>query len=208
MEEVSQETLGELFKACQNSWPVDYKDVSAISCASFLSNLWLSESSSLVPKPPGMTLETANQWASIVLERRQRWLNTQKGDSVFIKNVAEIRGSRFNNGKTRYDLLNWEALAGLANVLEFGATKYSAHNWMKGLPVTEILASMLRHVAAIQNGEDVDPETGLPHADHIQCNAMFLSWMMKNRADMDDRHTSYNPIKHDNMENPNANLNT
>lgn len=104
------------------------------------------------------------------------------------ENIATNRGSRFNNGKTRYDLLNWESLEGLAKVLEFGAQKYSAHNWQKGLPVTEILASLLRHVAAIQNGEILDPETNLPHADHIQCNAMFLSWMMKNRADMYDVH--------------------
>ena len=36
-------------------------------------------------------------------------------------------------------------------------------------------------------GEDNDPESGLPHLGHIQCNALFLSWMMEHRPDLDDR---------------------
>lgn len=36
-------------------------------------------------------------------------------------------------------------------------------------------------------GEDNDPESKLSHIGHIQCNALFLSWMMENRKDLDDR---------------------
>lgn len=89
------------------------------------------------------------------------------------------RGMRFNESKPRMDLLDADALQGLAEVLTFGANKYSAHNWRKGLSVSETLASMLRHVAAIQRGEDIDLESGKPHIDHVGCNWMFLSNFFK-----------------------------
>jgi hypothetical protein len=46
---------------------------------------------------------------------------------------------------------------------------------------------MLRHLFAIMRGEDNDPESGLPHIDHVGCCWMFLSNNMKVRPEMDDR---------------------
>lgn len=90
-----------------------------------------------------------------------------------------MKANRFNNGKLKWSLLHWPTVAGLVRVLMFGSKKYSANNWMKGLPVTEISESMIRHLIAYLDGEDNDPESGLPHVDHIQCNAMFLAFMSK-----------------------------
>lgn len=47
-------------------------------------------------------------------------------------------------------------------------------NWKLGMPTSKILDSMLRHIAALQRGEIIDPESGLPHLGHVQCNALFL----------------------------------
>lgn len=55
----------------------------------------------------------------------------------------------------------------------FGAEKYSADNWKIGLDRTEILESAQRHLIALFNGEENDPESGLSHAGHIMCNMMF-----------------------------------
>lgn len=85
------------------------------------------------------------------------------------------------------DLLDPLALEGLAAVLTFGAKKYAAHNWRKGIANTRLIAAMLRHLFAIMRGEDVDPESGLPHIDHVGCCWMFLSNNMKTRPEMDDR---------------------
>ena len=82
---------------------------------------------------------------------------------------------RFNQGKPRLSLVSFLAMTGLARVLEFGAIKYAPWNWTKGMPVDQVLDCLLRHTAAIQRGEELDPESGLPHIDHLQCNAMFLS---------------------------------
>jgi len=75
----------------------------------------------------------------------------------------------------------------MVKVLMFGATKYSAWNWTKGLKYTEICESLLRHTHAFLEGEDDDPESKLEHVGHILCNAMFLSYMFLFKKDMDDR---------------------
>ena len=104
------------------------------------------------------------------------------------KPVAE--GTKYDQDKPRMDLLDAVALEGLAQVLTFGAKKYAAHNWRGGLQYSRLIAAMLRHLFAIQRGERIDPESGLPHVDHIGCCWMFLSNQMKTRPDMDDLHAN------------------
>lgn len=99
-----------------------------------------------------------------------------------------MQGQRFNDGKRQWSLVDFDALEPMVEVLEFGAKKYAAHNWKKGLSVNQICESMLRHVYALLRGEDNDPESKISHTGHILCNAMFLSHMMANRPDMDDRY--------------------
>ncbi len=101
------------------------------------------------------------------------------------------RGLRFNEGKLRYDLTHPVATEGLVKVLTVGSIKYAARNWEKGMPWSSVIASLKRHLAAIERGEDYDPETGLLHADHVQCNAHFLSAYYKIAPDFDDRSHDY-----------------
>jgi hypothetical protein len=86
------------------------------------------------------------------------------------------KAERFNQGKTKWSLVHFESIRPMVDVLEFGANKYSANNWMKGLDKQEILESTMRHLAALMDGEINDPESGLPHMGHIQCNAMFFNY--------------------------------
>lgn len=105
---------------------------------------------------------------------------------------TEIQGLRYNDGKPELSFIleARHALTGLARVLEHGAKKYSRGNWRKGLPHTEIMDSMLRHIAAYMSGEDIDPESELPHADHILCNALFLSEIIRTHPQLDTRKIS------------------
>lgn len=96
-------------------------------------------------------------------------------------------GERKNEGKLRWSLVPQSSLIPMVRVLEFGADKYAPNNWKKGLPVLEICESLKRHLDAFMEGEDIDPESGLSHIGHIQCNALFVSWMMEHRADLDNR---------------------
>ena len=86
------------------------------------------------------------------------------------------------------DLLDHDALVGVSKVLGFGAKKYAAHNWRGGIQYSRLIGAAYRHLGAINSGEDIDPESGLPHVDHLGCCVMFLSNMMKHRPDLDDRY--------------------
>jgi hypothetical protein len=100
-------------------------------------------------------------------------------------------GSRLNQGKKRWSLVDFKALEPMVQVLEFGAKKYDDHNWKKGLSYNEMCESAMRHLTAFMAGEDVDPESGELHIGHLLCNAMFISWMQQNRTDKDDRFTGF-----------------
>lgn len=96
-------------------------------------------------------------------------------------------GDRFNEGKLKWSLVSWKALEPMVKVLMFGAKKYAAFNWQKGLSYTEVCESLLRHVHAFLEGEDNDPESKIEHVGHILCNAMFLSYMFLFKKNKDDR---------------------
>lgn len=97
------------------------------------------------------------------------------------------KGIKYDQEKPRMDLLDPSFTIGVAEVLTFGAKKYAADNWRGGIEVTRIIASIHRHLAEIQKGNDFDEESKLPHVYHIACNCQFLGWMLENKPEMDDR---------------------
>ena len=84
-------------------------------------------------------------------------------------------GSKHDQLKPRYDLLPAVAIDELAKVLTFGAEKYAPNSW-RNVPDAKnrYRAALLRHTFAIQRGEMVDEESGLPHSAMAMCNAAFL----------------------------------
>ena len=100
----------------------------------------------------------------------------------------ETKGIKYDKEKSRVDLLDAEWMISVADVLTFGAGKYAAHNWRGGISYSRLIGAALRHLFAIMRGEDIDPESGLPHVSHLSCCAMFLFSMMRHRSDLDDRY--------------------
>lgn len=106
--------------------------------------------------------------------------------------MTDGQGLRHNSGKLRYDLVHPHAHEGMVKVITFGAQKYAERNWERGMAWSKVIASMKRHIAAIEKGEDFDPESGMLHIDHVQCNAHFLSAYYKIFKQGDDRVHTYN----------------
>lgn len=103
--------------------------------------------------------------------------------------TQNTEGLRFNASKPQlsYNSLGLEVQKGEAAVWEFGAKKYARGNWLKGMSWSGSADSLRRHLDAFLNGEDLDPETGLPHVDHLICCAKIMSNSYHTRPDLDDR---------------------
>lgn len=112
-------------------------------------------------------------------------------------------GLRFNNGKLRYDLIHPKALEDMVKVLTYGAEKYTmyddagnmlndgANNWRNGFSWKSVIASLKRHLAAIELGEDYDTDTGMLHITHAACNVHFLNAFYHDFPQGDDRYKKY-----------------
>jgi hypothetical protein len=86
-------------------------------------------------------------------------------------------GKKFDQDKSRWDLLPFGALEQVAQVITYGAKKYEPENWKK-VPESRgrYFAASLRHLTAWFRGEKLDPESGLPHLAHAACCLLFLMW--------------------------------
>ena len=100
-------------------------------------------------------------------------------------------GLRYNDNKLRYDLLDPFAIEKLTEVFTLGAKKYAPRNWEKGMSWTSVLASLKRHTAAWEKGEDFDKESELYHMAHVAWNALALVSYYKMAPEYDDRDHSY-----------------
>lgn len=97
---------------------------------------------------------------------------------------------RLNEGKAplAYVLTFPEAIRGIAKVCEVGEAKYARLNYLlAGKPSSEYVNSLMRHLLAWHTGEDIDPESGCHHLDHVVWNSMALSEFVHTNKSIDDR---------------------
>ncbi len=93
-------------------------------------------------------------------------------------------GTKDDSQKPMMHLLPMGALFGASQVLTMGAKKYTPNGY-KTVPDAKnrYTSALLRHLTSIQEGEEFDEESGLPHIDHITCCALILSWHQKNSTE-------------------------
>lgn len=133
-----------------------------------------------------MISETSHFWKPIPGQ------NLLQPESKVLQALSTTKEAvKFDTGKVDWTLVPFESLEGMVKVLQFGANKYSAWNWTDGggFKWTRVLASCFRHLFAWMRGEDNDPESGLSHIYHAQCNLLFLSHYLANKEkfNKDDR---------------------
>ncbi len=99
-----------------------------------------------------------------------------------LRNYTMAKYKKYDGSKPRLELIDPEFILGIGKVLTFGAEKYDDKNWKNATHVdrNKSVGSLMRHVMAYQNGELIDPESGLEHLHHMATNIMFMAWYDKN----------------------------
>lgn len=97
-------------------------------------------------------------------------------------------GVKYDAGKAPITLLDRDFIEGAALVMKFGAQKYGRHNWCGGIFHTRLADAAMRHIIAWASGEDLDPESGLPHLDHASASLNMLRGNQRLNPEMDDRY--------------------
>jgi len=93
-------------------------------------------------------------------------------DDLFEENDVAIK---HDNNKPRLELIPASGIDAAGRAMTYGSKKYADHNWANGFDWDRLTGSLMRHLQAWRSGEDVDPESGLNHVDHICANSMMLA---------------------------------
>ena len=104
-----------------------------------------------------------------------------------INSDAKGSGARYNDGKPDLSLIPITTLEDEARVWMYGEGKYKRFNWLKGMAWSIPFACAMRHLAAWQRGEELDPESGQTHLAHAMCNLRMLTYYANNFPEGDDR---------------------
>lgn len=88
------------------------------------------------------------------------------------ENPKDVIGS----GKLPIDLVPDTAISLISLAHLEGGLKYGFWNWRHaGIRMSVYIAALKRHIAALENGEDLDPDSGLWHPAHIgACNNIII----------------------------------
>ena len=77
-----------------------------------------------------------------------------------------------DDGKSRPDLIPACVLMRIGHHLAAGARHYGEHNWLHGIPDSRFMASLMRHVCAINDGDETE--------DHLSAAIFNLMGIMYN----------------------------
>lgn len=96
-------------------------------------------------------------------------------------------GVKYDEGKPRWDLLPYEELSKVVDVLTFGAKKYADDNW-KRVPNAKAryIRAGMGHFTKWIRGERCDDETGISHLAHAICCLLFLMWFDRTETNKKD----------------------
>ena len=88
--------------------------------------------------------------------------------------------AKADSGKPRPSLVQSALIRADMGVREYGCQKYHKPDNWRNVEASRYWDALLRHVlAAWDDWQAVDPESGLPHLHHIICNAGFLAQYME-----------------------------
>jgi len=111
------------------------------------------------------------------------WERVRDGAPLNPKDLA-------GRSKPQLALMPVRAMEPVARVMELGAAKYGAYNW-RHVPIglMAYLHALRRHLDAVIDNQDTDPESGAPHLAHVAATAMIVLDAAAAGTLVDDRPT-------------------
>ena len=138
-------------------------------------SFWIGKNRTKCPNCEGVgeilrDIEDIEREEAFLLERKDRW------DKASEVNKQEAKA---DDGKPRPTLVPVSLIEAVASIREYGVAKYhDPDNWRKVEP-QRYRDAAFRHWLSYLKGEELDPESGLPHLHHCACNLAFLIEMEK-----------------------------
>lgn len=87
--------------------------------------------------------------------------------------LSKEQGMKYDSEKPRWELLPYDAVEEVVDVLTFGAQKYSDRNWEHGILYSRVIGAAIRHLSSFCQGVREDEETGLSPLAHSACEVLF-----------------------------------
>lgn len=89
-------------------------------------------------------------------------------------------GVKHDEEKLKWSLLPINLLNGVVRVLMYGEKKYSSDNWKRiGNGKERYFSALMRHLTELQDGKELDDDSGLPVIDHVISNAIFMKYFIE-----------------------------
>jgi len=114
-------------------------------------------------------------------------MRPEKEEALREKFIEEVHtdGLKHDSGKTRWDLLPFDIIEELAEIMTVGSIKYGDNNW-QNVNKERYVAAELRHFAKWRSGEVIDAESEKPHLAHAMVNLMFIRWIEKHEGEKNE----------------------
>lgn len=114
-------------------------------------------------------------------------LQIQEGGSHYKETGIDTKGE-VGKSKPQLHLIPRVSLEAQAGALELGRHKYGESNWRYNTVCqSTYISAIMRHTAALQDGEDLDPESGISHLGHIMAGCAIILDAAKCGTLVDDR---------------------
>lgn len=90
-----------------------------------------------------------------------------------------------------YSLIPPEPLGELARVFQIGADKYTPRGWEDGMPWSDVVDRIFRHLGRWVRGEKFDLEDGQHNLASVAWAALVLMEFEKTHPEQDDVHATW-----------------
>jgi len=92
-----------------------------------------------------------------------------------------LTGVKYDQNKSRVDLIPPKVIKDIGDVLAFGARKYAPDNWKHVDDARDrYYGAALRHLLEWREGNKIDKESNLPHIAHALTCLSFITWFDEN----------------------------